>query len=322
LYLSKVNNSRMKKNLWILLCLAFTTGLSAQNLVINGGIDGYVTCPGFGQFSNSYIISWDKPSIASSDYYNYNCPGIQPAVQAPHSGEGYAGIICYNFGTEYREYITGTFLSPLVAGTTYNVEFWVNLHNGYIQAIEEVGAYISTTAPGPFGNVLHINVVPQIENASGALNDTANWKRVFGQYLASGGEQFITIGNFHDDAGTTITQPGTSGSYGAYYFIDDVSVIADSTTSLQNNAEMQQPDITLVHGGLLQITIPSTSHWNKQANVYCYNTSGSLIVERKLTTAFSNVDLRQQSKGIYMIIVENGRGERVFKKIFLSDGKD
>jgi hypothetical protein len=311
------------KKLYVLLLVALLPSRAAsQNLVINGGIDGYITCPGFGQFNNTYIISWDKPSIASSDYYNYNCPGIQPTIQAPHSGEGYAGIICYNFGTEYREYITGTFSSPLVAGTIYDVEFYVSLHNGYIQAIEEIGAYISAASPGPFGNVLHINAIPQIENTSGALNDTVNWKRVYGQYLAAGGEQFITIGNFHDDAGTTITQPGTSGSYGAYYFIDDVSVVADSITSVQEPVYNPQPGITVIQGSLLQINTPSTANWKSHSKVTCFNTSGIPVLESNLTAAVTQLELKQLSSGIYFIALENGCGEKYTKKILLSGFRD
>lgn len=63
-----------------------------------------------------------------------------------------------------------------VAGTLYDVEFFVSLHDGYIQAVEVVGAYISNATPGPFSNALHINVFPQIENNFCAPNDTASWK--------------------------------------------------------------------------------------------------------------------------------------------------
>ena len=223
----------MKPFLTVISLLISLQGIS-QNLVLNPGLDNYITCPGFGQFSSTYVTSWSKPSIASSDYYHFTCPGIQPSLQFPRSGEGYAGIIAYNFGQEYREYITGTLTTPLQAGQSYDVEFWVSLHNGYIQAVHELGAYLSVTPPGPFPNILHINVQPQIENTSSALNDTANWRRVWGTFVATGGEQYITIGNFRSDSLTTVTQPGTSGSFGAYYFIDDVSVTPDSSTSIQD----------------------------------------------------------------------------------------
>src|SRR5436190_17800368 len=89
------------------IAILFLSKASAQNLLLNPGLENYITCPGFGQFSSTYINDWTKPSIASTDYYHTNCPGIQPNSQVPHGGNAYFGIIAYNFGTEYREYATG-----------------------------------------------------------------------------------------------------------------------------------------------------------------------------------------------------------------------
>ena len=306
------------KKLYLLFSLFLISGISfAQNLVMNPSFDVYITCPGFGQYGSNFISNWDKPTIASSDYYNFNCPGIQPTEQAPRTGEGYSGIICYNFGTEYREYITGTFLTPLVAGTYYDVEFWVSLHNGYIQAIEEVGAYISTTAPGPFGNALHINVIPQIENTSGALNDTMNWKQVSGQYLATGGEQFITIGNFNDDSTTTITQPGSTGSFGAYYFIEDVSVIADSTTSISEHSNAVEPVINLIHGNTIQITLPESNHW-ENSEFGLFDVTGKQVLSEKLEILNSHIQVGELKSGIYFARIVNTVGKTFSSKIFIS----
>ena len=58
------------------------------------------------------------------------------------------------------------------------------------------------------------------------MSDTLNWKLIQGIYVANGGESFITIGNFNNDLTTdTITSNSTSLYDGAYYYIDDVSVI-------------------------------------------------------------------------------------------------
>jgi len=304
----------MKKLSLLLVLLLNTFLLFSQNLVLNPSFDVFITCPGFGQFSNTYIANWNKPSIASSDYYNYNCPGIHPAVQAPHSGEGYAGIIAYNFGTEYREYVTGTFSSPLVAGKTYEVEFYVSLHNGYIQAITELGAYISVAAPGPFANVLHINVTPHIENQLTPLADTSLWMKVSGSFVASGGEQFITIGNFNDDAGTTIIQPGSSGSFGAYYFIDDVAVLLDSTTSIPSIADSQLQ--IWYSDGLLQFNAEQLPVSRFPLQLTGYNSLGQKIVDCKINSPFVSIPMQLRTGGIYYFAVsKNGKiitGQKTF----------
>jgi len=206
----------------------------AQNKVMNPGLDSYITCPGFGQFNNTFIDDWDKPSYGSTDYYNYNCPGIIPGQQVPRSGNGYAGIIGYNYGQEYREYMTGTLNAPLNPGVHY-CEFYVSLNDGYIQAIKELGAYFSSTPPGPYFNTLHIPVTPQIENTVTLLDDTSGWMKISGYFYATGGEQYITIGNFNDDNNTTIMQVGNVGSFGSYYFVDDVWVSPSEDNSIYEN---------------------------------------------------------------------------------------
>jgi OOP family OmpA-OmpF porin len=215
----------MKKHLYKIVGCFFIifNHAAAQNLVINPSLENYITCPGFGQFSNTYINNWNKPTYGSTDYYHNNCPGIQPISQTPHSGDAYFGIIAYNYGTEYREYATGELSTSLIAGVQYTVSFYVSLNDGYIQAINEMGAYLSTTPLGPYPNSLHIPVMPQIQN-NNLLSSTSSWMLVSGTFIASGGEQYITIGNFNDDVNTTITMVGNTGSFGAYYFVDDVSV--------------------------------------------------------------------------------------------------
>ncbi len=221
----------MKKKIpFLALLLMAVTWAGAQNLVLNNSLENYTTCPGFGQFGPAWINDWTKPSWGSSDYYHVNCPAIPPPLPGPHSGNGEAGIILYNYGTEYREYITGTFSQSLVAGQQYLVEFYLCLNNGYIQAVQEAGAYISDSVPGPFSNSLSIPVIPQVKNNNGILS--YGWQKVSGYITATGGENHITIGNFNTDSNTTIQQVGTSGSYGAYYFVDDVYVgLSDSATA-------------------------------------------------------------------------------------------
>jgi len=298
----------------VTVAIIFTMGTgTAQNLVLNPGLDNYTTCPAFGQFSSVYIPDWDKPSWGSTDYYNYNCPGIQPLNQFPHSGEGYAGIIAYNFGTEYREYMTGTLSAPLVAGTTYDVEFYVSLHDGYIQAIEELGAYLSATPPGPFANALHISVVPQVENLTGALDDNLNWVKVFGSFVATGGEQYITIGNFHDDAGTTITQPGSSGSFGAYYFIDDVSVIEMNATGVVQNSA---PGANLIYAGNGSIYITGLA-LNEIYSLTLLDVNGRKILENYNITRGDHVTAGKLPSGIYFFRLNDKNGLTVSGKFFM-----
>ena len=242
--------------LWSVCLVLFS---DAQNLVLNPGLENYITCPGFGQFSSSFIDDWDKPTYGSTDYYHNNCPGIAPTQQVPHGGDAYAGIIGYNYGTEYREYMTGTLTAPLVPGATYYCEFYVSLNDGYIQAIKELGAYFSATPPGPYANALHVPATPQVVNTVNLLDDTSGWMRISGYFLANGGEQYITIGNFYTDTNTTIVQVGNSGSFGSYYFVDDVWVSLSEGTGIVEN---EIPEVRFYPNPVinkLTVCIPATA---------------------------------------------------------------
>jgi hypothetical protein len=275
----------------IFFLLTSVNNISAQNLTLNPGLEDFITCPGFGQFDSVYVSHWTKPTWGSTDYYNDSCTGIQPVNQAPHGGNGYFGIIAYNYGTEYREYATGKLSSPLAAGTVYGVEFYVSLHDGYIQAIDEMGAYLSAAPPGPYANSLHIPVTPHVQNVSGTLSSTVSWMHVSGIFTAAGGEQYITIGNFNDDSSTTISQVGSTGSYGAYYFVDDVTVNKGKATAISSNVSRQFSVIPNPSHGIFQLHLKDQSQkeWESWEVFDC---SGRKIISGMLEEFNGSIPVR------------------------------
>lgn len=205
----------------------------AQDLVPNGGFESFSQCPiGFSQFAG-FVNNWTDPNTASPDYYNA-CANPNPAGvphngtgwQQAHSGTAYAGFYT-SPGTLYREFIQVHLAQPMVAGTTYAVKFFVVLHDKSRFATDDIGAYFSTTAPtSTTTGLLAGNPQPQVANPMGmVLADSLNWQPVIGQYTATGGEQYLTIGHFRSDA-QTLMQQVDYGSQGAYYYVDDVSVLA------------------------------------------------------------------------------------------------
>lgn len=287
---------------------------NAQNIVLNPSLESYITCPGFGQFSNTYIIDWDKPSYGSTDYYHFNCPGIIPTQQAPRTGDAYAGIIGYNYGTEYREYMTGTLSAPLIPGATYYCEFYVSLNDGYIQAIKEMGAYFSANPPGPYTNALHVPVTPQIENTITLLDDTASWMRISGYFLASGGEEYVTIGNFNTDTNTTIVQVGNVGSYGSYYFVDDVWVSLSEGTGVE---EKENQEVSLYPNPVGK-KLAVCSRQFAITSIGIYNSIGKLVFENNdVNQNKVTLDSRELPRGIY--IAEIRCGDKVCRKKIIKE---
>src|SRR3972149_1459638 len=67
--------------------------------------------------------------------------------------------------------------------------------------------------------------IPQVESLN-IITDIKNWTLISGEYIAVGGEKYLTIGNFRNDANTQrdTINPNAPWWNSAYYYIDDVSV--------------------------------------------------------------------------------------------------
>ena len=225
---------------WVGVCGLFVVQLgvlsssaSAQNLVPNPSFESYTLCPTtYDQLNQA--PPWSKPTGGSPDYFNA-CAG-SPAImgvptndvgsQAPHSGNAYAGFILRNsVSANYREYLEAQLTSPLTANVSYQVSFYVSLSDASQWGIDKIGAYLSVGAVGPVNNALPLPLTPQVANLVGNhITSKSAWTPVTGTYVAAGGENYVVIGNFYNDASTTPVV-GLGGFYtGAYYYIDDVSV--------------------------------------------------------------------------------------------------
>ncbi len=144
--------------------------------------------------------------------------GFQPA----RTGNAYAGAGTDGYGDEY---IGVKLDSALKLNTKYCVEFYVSLADCKYST-SSIGAYFSPSILTDYSILTNLPVTPQIANSpSRMLSDTATWMLVSGNFIAAGGEQYMTIGNFLDQPSTvyTLTYPSNFNNV-AFYYIDDVSV--------------------------------------------------------------------------------------------------
>jgi len=109
----------------------------------------------------------------------------------------------------------------------YCVTYYVSLADSVTYASNTLGAYLSNNPACNPNTIDTLPYIPQILNPStNLLSDKINWVPVSGEFTASGGEQYITIGSF--DSITPLIYVGggansLAGHY-TYYYIDDVSV--------------------------------------------------------------------------------------------------
>lgn len=214
----------------VLALVAGAHGAAAVNLVPNPSYEIYTICPD-NPSEIDRAVPWTTPTGASPDYY-HSCAASASGVSVPsntfgsqvaRTGEAYSGVILRPIN-DYREYVQVALTQPLAAGQTVRVEFWVSLSDGSRDAIDRIGAYLSSGSVGPLSGASVLPYTPQVESpASIFLTDKNAWMQINGTFTAAGGEDHIVIGNFHDNASTNVQQ--LSGFYpGSYYYIDDVSV--------------------------------------------------------------------------------------------------
>jgi len=224
--------------------------LWAQNLVPNPSFETFTNCPlGPGQLMGN-VQSWSTPDTASPDYYNscyipilamlpsMDVPSNIQGYQNARTGDAYAGIISaentFSLNADYREYIQVQLTSPLVTGTNYCIEFYWSLADMSPHYVQEIGVYLSSSQINLLQSTT-LAYTPQLEQTGTPLDDTTNWVLFQQQYVATGGEEFIIIGNFRNPSNTTLgntniscnvlSTPSPGGCF-AYYYIDDVSVKA------------------------------------------------------------------------------------------------
>jgi gliding motility-associated-like protein len=226
----------------LLALLLFSSGathLFAQNLVPNPDFEFYLTCPVLNNDSGPMECApWIDGNDATSDYYNacagsggasvpVNDVGYQEAI----SGVGYAAIAVYSANvTNYREYLQVPLVEPLVADEWYYFSMYANVADNWC-GCNRLGAYISTVPPVPAA--LLIEVDPQIDHLFGLILDSVAWTLIEGCFQASGGEQFLTIGNFHHDSETFIDPDcNEEGFLAGYFLIEDVLLMSTSAPDL------------------------------------------------------------------------------------------
>ncbi|MEI7580034.1 MAG: T9SS type A sorting domain-containing protein [bacterium] len=307
---------RNKKSIIILLLVMLLgTIMQAQNLVPNPSFEEYTLCP-VGPDDLDYTVSWYSPNGSSSDYFNscspnpnFSVPNNWWGFQNARTGIGYSGIIVYHIlMSNYREYARCQLNQPLIASKHYCVEFYVNLGDSSKYTISSIGAYfsiennISTT-----GGVL--NYQPQVENFDTLfLSDKQNWMKISGCFIAIGGEEYLTIGNFKNDSIidtlSTTSFGSFEGQYEAYYYIDDVSVIEDTTIGLNNLNKNQ----ILIYPNPCQnnFTINNLTEYEIDT-IFLFDTIGNLLKEYSLNHDANSYNVESLQNGFFIlkIILKN-----------------
>lgn len=301
-----------------ILFICFVASIShGQNLVPNPGFENFSACPG-AQSQLGNATGWDDPagSITSSDYFN-SCNGTVGTncgnVSVPdnfcgnvpaNNGDGYAGIITYYTSCpNCREYAEITLSTPLTAGTTYDIGFYVRPAEWNRYMIDLIGMNIQTGGHNQPGNQ-PIILTPTLE--SGMVDDVTVWTLVSGTYTAVGGEDHVAIGVFHDNVDLNVLDVGGSISgcalvnAGGHYLIDDVFVI--ETVGVVNVSadtpicEGETSTLTATPGSCVETT------WYELGNPVAIGVCETLDVTPAVTTSYAAVDISGAADTVTVVV--------------------
>ena len=294
---------------WVILFLLPLYSLGQQNLVPNGSFEINSGCP-----NNSGKIWLAEPwsSVRGSCDYLHECGtngfGIPISQGGGYARTGQAYSRFNVWTTSNTIEILGVELTDeLTVGDRYHVEFYLSLLDSVWYASKNIGAYFSAAQPP--NNIDSIrSYQPQVRYDGSFISDKEGWTRVSGSFVAQGGERFLSIGNFDRYADTeTLFVPGGgvnpwhSDVYWEVsgYFIDDVSVMPDSITSVQDVANTE-PVYKLYPNPNTGSFAVEVNHSNGgRVMLHLFDASGKLVEEQKLVDGVNTVHT-SLAEGLYL----------------------
>jgi len=310
----------VKKQLILFLFLSlYSTTNYSQNLIIDGSFEYPTSCPIFQD--NITVISGCFPVSITPNIFNSCCNYVNLISasspynffgnQYPRTGNGYSGLGIGAFGIDmndsiihdstwiFDELIGVSLKSTLIANKKYCARFYVSLGNRRTNiAMDGMSMLItSDSIPELHWEPLLDTVLmhypqmehPQINNPSGnIIDDTLNWVKVEGEFVAQGDEKFLYIGNFKrlkDIHWKIVPYTDFLGGTEAYYYIDDVSVYPCDAPVYRANAGK---DTCINSGESVTLGEPSRDeylYWWSDG-VRTISTNGSITVSPTQTTTY------------------------------------
>ncbi|UTW63005.1 OmpA family protein [bacterium SCSIO 12741] len=199
-----------------------------QNLVPNPGFELYGQCPSrYGELTKA--DGWYSGNTGTPEYFRLDCRYEQGPA---HSGQGYAGLILFGDYDKAIEYLVVELDTPLRANQLYCGGFYLRAEESFMY-IDRVGMLLSQEDQKK-GEWVPIVRHAQITSPEGMpMVPELGWNLVEQQFVAQGGERYLTMGNFYPPEQHLIHLNEFAASFepgwNSYYYVDDVFLYALGT---------------------------------------------------------------------------------------------
>lgn len=276
------------KQIITLFLVLHSVNVFCQNLVPNSSFE-IADCNSFGiaffEESSAALADWFRPSSSgSADFFsscyndswsNLGVPSNIFGFQSARTGESYVGLGTYEPPFEAREFIGCELQNELETNEIYTYKMWVSWSDSSSYKTDRLSVFFSEE---PY--VVEIDsesgqhVVPpyQIEFLELDTMGNDSWVLLEAEYLATGGERFLTIGEFENnsDINSTFIEQNQKAEY-AYFFIDDVSLEQTYTSII----ELRNPKEVQVYPTLMKVGQEVNFKSNgKIQSIFCFDQLG------------------------------------------------
>jgi gliding motility-associated-like protein len=285
----------------------------AQNLVLNPSFEDVIDCnnnPYVGRIDNPYTncrhwydandrvtryMTDCKPQIG----WEYNVPLNYWGYQYARTGGAYAALGSNGFngvGFTQSDYLFTHLKDTLIAGKEYCASFYVVVAENLNKSFDRgTSVYFSHDSVCYTSEWCLYSLTPQINPVGNIINDTLNWIKISGSFLATGGEEYIYIGSFVDyfNVNSFAIDPLLPSPNHFGYYIDDVAVYP-----------CDAPVFVADGGGDVQLCLGDSvvlgSHERDEYLYWWYDMQGNLIAD---STGFITVKPQQTTQ--YELVVKD-----------------
>lgn len=305
------------------------------NLIPNPSFEDYENCSSNLNTDLIFVYKWD--SWGSADYYNtcnfifysgitvLGVPHSFAGGQEPHTGDAYIGLALYGFigpiyfnYSEYAYTRLDTFLKP---NHKYDMKFYVSLADSVWYATSQFGAYFMSDTNEiyeytEYNQIKQIN--PQLTlTGDGYLTSKDKWMEVKGSFIAQGGEKIMVLGNFRSDSlmDSLFVGGGTYGPFDStdsefykscYYYIDDVSLIEDTSYHPIGIEEEQLKLLRLGYfDGAIQLNGLLFERQNSKLKLYTVEGKSQGVFSIPAGTAKIPIEGISKGNYVYELLVSN-----------------
>ena len=187
------------------------------------------------------------------------------------------------------------------------VEFYLSLYDSARFSCKNIGMHFSDGQPS--SNIQDLLALePQFRYEGGFLTDKENWMRISGDFVSEGGENFVRIGDFDgyfNSDTMNLTIGGSFPSLGywevAFYLIDDVSVVEDTTYHVGvEDAGAEQEQFSLYRNpNEGAFTVQLDGHSGAETELILWDVSGKAVHTQRLSNGSNSIETAL-TPGLYL----------------------